>query len=97
MDYIKTNITLWHITILFNSGDMNENKMPITKAFKDTIQKVTNVSPRQTVLLPVWIMNPKTKQTFADLNMNIKKSWQTSLHLIFKADEIMATVFIHLK
>lgn len=24
MDYIKTNITLWHITILFNSGDMNE-------------------------------------------------------------------------
>lgn len=27
MNYIKTNITLWHITILFNSGDMNENEM----------------------------------------------------------------------
>lgn len=46
MDYIKTNITLWHITIMFNSGDMNEKELPKTKAFKDTIQKVTNESPR---------------------------------------------------
>lgn len=48
MDYIKTNITLWHITIMFNSGDMNDKKkkLPKTKAFKDTIQKVTNVSSK---------------------------------------------------
>lgn len=55
---------------MFNSGDMNEKKWPKTKAFKDTIQKVTTVSPRLTALLSVWIVNPKTKQTFADLIMN---------------------------
>lgn len=36
-----------------------KNKMPITKAF-NTIQEVTNVSQRQTVLLSVWMINPKT-------------------------------------
>lgn len=36
---------------MFNSGDIIEKKNPKTKAFKDTIQKVTNVSPRQTALL----------------------------------------------
>lgn len=70
MDYIETNITLWHITIMFKSGDMNEKKnnkrRPKTKAFKDTLQKVTNASIRQTVLLSVWIINLRTKQTSAD-------------------------------
>lgn len=47
MGYIKTNFKLWHITIMLNSDDMNEKKKPNTKAFKDTVQKVTNVSPRQ--------------------------------------------------
>lgn len=68
-----------------------KKKKPKTKAFKDTIQKVTNVSlktkcfffPRQ-----CWLIIPKTKQQFADpiVNMNINKR-KASHHLIFKADE----------
>ena len=48
MGYIKTNIMTnhnhvhfwWHVC-------MKQKKEPKTKAFKDTIQKVTNVSLRQ--------------------------------------------------
>lgn len=62
-------------------------KLPITKVFKDTIQKVTNASPRQTALLSVWINNSITNQTFADSNININKCWHTPHHFIFKADD----------
>lgn len=44
-----------------------KKKKPKTKAFKDTIQKVTNVSPRQTVLLSWLIMNPKTETNLCRL------------------------------
>lgn len=48
---------------MINSGDINgEKKLLKPKAFNDTIQKVTNVSPRLTVLLSVWIINPQTKR-----------------------------------
>lgn len=73
MDYIETNITLWHITIMFNSGDMNEQKnkrLPKTKAFKDTLQKVTNVSNRWTVLLSAWIINLRTKTNLQQTLIN---------------------------
>lgn len=74
-----------------------KKKMPKTKAFKDTIQKVTNVSPRQNVLPSVSIIYPKTKQQFADpiVNMNINKR-KASHHLILKADEtVMASRCIY--
>lgn len=60
---------------MFSFCDTNENKKPKTKAFEDTIQKVTNVSPRQKMhLLSVLIINPKTKtQKLADPIMDINK------------------------
>lgn len=45
-----------------------KKKKPKTKAFKDTIQKVTNVSPRQTVLLSWLIIHPKTKTSLCRLD-----------------------------
>lgn len=59
---------------MINSGDINGEKKKLfkPKAFNDTIQKVTNVSPRLTVLLSVWIINPQTKYVFVDLIMNIR-------------------------
>lgn len=59
---------------MFSSCDTNENKKPKTKAFEDTIQKVTNASPRQNALLSVLMIHPKTKtQKLADLIMKINK------------------------
>lgn len=89
MDYIKTNIT-HHNYVQFWWHEWKINGLKL-KALKDTIQKVTKVSPRQTVLLSVWIIiNPQTKtKQNPVVSMNIKKRWQTSHHLIFKANELV--------
>lgn len=64
---------------MFNSGDMNETKKnkrrPKTKAFKDTLQKVTNASITQTVYCQCGLLisgQNKPLQT-QSVNMNRKK------------------------
>lgn len=81
MDYIITNITLWHITILFNSGEMKkkEEKQPKTKAFRIQYKRSEKYQPDK-LFYYVSIINPKT--------INLCRPDQEYEHkeIIFKAD-----------